>query len=263
MKKSISFLILITLLFSTSFSTFASARNVVLMEEQGVIAVQLSKPATAKTLLLVEKDGVRYTYPLVDDQVNQFPLQLGNGNYTVRIMENVESNKYKVLDQSQITLSLETSNAVFLNAIQDIDWDEKSAAVIKARALTKGMTSDLEKIEVIYDFVTKNYKYDYAKAKSVTTGYFPVVDDIFKSQIGICYDYASLFAAMLRSVDVPTKLVKGYSTATKTTYHAWNEVFVDGVWKIVDTTADAAYVQAGKNVQMFKSTNDFTAEKIY
>ena len=251
------------LLFSTSFSTFASSNNMVLVEEQGMIAVQLSKPATVKTLLLVEKDGVRYTYPLVDQQVRQFPLQLGNGEYTVRIMENVESNKYKVLDQSKITLSLKTQNTVFLNAIQDIDWDEYSPAVIKARALTKGLNSDSEKVKVIYDFITENYKYDYIKAKSVTTGYFPVVDEIYASKIGICYDYASLFAAMLRSIDVPTKLVKGYSTATKATYHAWNEVYVDGTWKIVDTTADAAFVQKGKVVQMYKDSNDFTAEKIY
>lgn len=113
MKKSISLLLLITLLFSASFSTFASSNNMVLMEEQGVIAVQLSKPATVKTLLLVEKDGIRYTYPLVDQQMSQFPLQLGNGEYTVRIMENIESNKYKVLDQSKIILSLKTQNTVF------------------------------------------------------------------------------------------------------------------------------------------------------
>ena len=87
MKKSISLLILMALLFSTSFSTFASSNNMVLVEEQGMIAVQLSKPATVKTLLLVEKDGVRYTYPLVDQQVRQFPLQLGNGEYTVRIID--------------------------------------------------------------------------------------------------------------------------------------------------------------------------------
>jgi transglutaminase-like putative cysteine protease len=263
MKKSISFLLLITLLFSTSFNTFASASNMVLIEEQGVIAVQLSKPTTVKTLLLVEKDGVRYTYPLVDQQMSQFPLQLGNGEYTVRIMENIESNKYKVLDQSKITLSLKTQNTVFLSAIQDIDWDENSAAVIKARALTKGIKSDSEKVKVIYNYITKNYTYDYAKAKTVSTGYFPVVDEIFESKTGICYDYSSLFAAMLRSVDVPTKLVKGYSTATKTTYHAWNEVFVDGTWKIVDTTVDAGFIQRGKSVQMYKASKDFTAEKIY
>lgn len=235
----------------------------VLIEEQGIIAVQLSRPTTVKTLLLVEKDGVRYTYPLVNEEVTQFPLQLGNGEYTVRIMENIEANKYKVLDQSVMTLSLKTQNTVFLNAIQDINWNENTPAVIKARALTKGIKSDAEKVKIIYDYVTQNYKYDYAKANSVTTGYFPIVDEIFESKTGICYDYAALFAAMLRSVDVPTKLVKGYTTATKTTYHAWNEVFVDGVWKIVDTTVDAGFIQNGKSVQLFKAPKDFTSEKIY
>ena len=41
---------------------------------------------------------------------------------------------------------------------------------------------------------------------------------------GICFDYASLMAGLLRSQGIPTKLVVGYSG---TAYHAWISVYLD------------------------------------
>ena len=41
---------------------------------------------------------------------------------------------------------------------------------------------------------------------------------------GICFDYASLMSALLRSQGIPTKLVVGYSG---TAYHAWISVYLD------------------------------------
>ena len=38
---------------------------------------------------------------------------------------------------------------------------------------------------------------------------------------GICFDYASLAASMLRSQGIPTKIIFGY-VAPDNLYHAWN-----------------------------------------
>ena len=55
---------------------------------------------------------------------------------------------------------------------------------------------------------------------------------------------------MLRSIGIPCNIVSGYAlgidgvdtwaelTDTKTQNHAWNEVYIDGRWVIVDTTWD-------------------------
>ncbi|MCQ2911840.1 MAG: transglutaminase domain-containing protein, partial [Clostridia bacterium] len=69
--------------------------------------------------------------------------------------------------------------------------------------------------------------------------------------------YSAIFAGMLRSLDIPTKMVKGYNKADLNTYHAWNQVLVNGEWKTVDTTNDAYRVQKGINVDMFKNAEDF------
>ena len=80
-------------------------------------------------------------------------------------------------------------------------------AIKKAKDLTKNVKNNQEKVKVIYDYVTKNIKYDDKKANTVETGYIPSIDETLKSQSGICYDYSVLTAAMLRSIDIPTKLV--------------------------------------------------------
>jgi len=263
MKKIISMSVILMLIVAMTTTAFAATQSVSADLEQGVVNVQMTEQSTSKILVLVEKDGVRYTYPIVDQDVNQFPLQMGNGDYSVRLMQNTEGNKYRELNKTTVHLNIKDSNQVFLNSIQDIEWQNDQQAIIKAKSLTQGLNTDEQKVKAIYAYITKNFKYDYSKAKTVTSGYFPNVEKIYTSKTGICYDYSAVFAAMLRSVGVPTKLVKGYSTPTKGVYHAWNEVFIGDKWKVIDTTTDSAYVQAGKTIAMYKLVADYKAEKIY
>ena len=61
--------------------------------------------------------------------------------------------------------------------------------------------------------------------------YLPDPDRTYSSRNGICYDYASLMCAMLRSQGIPSRLIKG---STPLGYHAWNEVFFEGRgWVVV------------------------------
>jgi transglutaminase/protease-like cytokinesis protein 3 len=43
---------------------------------------------------------------------------------------------------------------------------------------------------------------------------------------GICFDYASLAASMLRSQGIPTKIIFGY-VAPDNLYHAWNMFYTE------------------------------------
>ena len=74
----------------------------------------------------------------------------------------------------------------------------------------------------VYNYVIKQYKYDKKKAKTVQSGYIPNLDKIYKQKKGICFDYAAVMTAMLRSQGIPTKLVIGY---TGNAYHAWISVY--------------------------------------
>ena len=58
----------------------------------------------------------------------------------------------------------------------------------------------------------------------MTSGYLPKLDEVLAAQTGICFDYAALMTAMLRSQEVPCKLVVGYAGSV---YHAWISVWTE------------------------------------
>lgn len=225
-------------------STIYAADSVAWLDQNnvnhGTVSVRYPVKPNVKTKILVTKDAQKYSYNLTPGKSEEvFPLQMGNGNYNISILEQLSGNQYKVIGQDTIELKLNDSKAVYLNSVQNINWSSTNQAIQKARELTQGATTDREKLQKIYDYVISHIKYDSNQAFALTTDYLPQIDHTLSSQKDICYGYASLMAAMLRSVDVPTKLVMGKSSYVDT-YHAWNEVYIDNQWVVVDTTVDAA-----------------------
>lgn len=268
MKKLLAFLFIFVLFMTSNIITFGVNTDIYFAEEGsevGLVGVYFNNTNNQKRMrLLVEKDGERYTYNInKEEDIQQFPLQLGNGNYTVRIMENVEGNSYRTLSTKFVELQLQSQETVFLNSIQEIKWNQENKAIKKAKELTAGLTTDEEKVNAIYNYIIKTISYDYEKIGTLTSLYLPNIDSTLEDGQGICYDYSALFAAMLRSQGIPTKMIKGYTTEIPNEYHAWNEVLVGGEWKIVDTTFDAAYFQANKKASQFKDRSKYSAEKFY
>jgi transglutaminase-like putative cysteine protease len=140
-------------------------------------------------------------------------------------------------------------------------------AIKKAQLLTKGLKSDKDKIAAIYNYIVPNYKYDFSKFNNIDklpNPYIPVIDKTYDEQKGICYDYSSLFASMLRSVNIPVKLDMGYSKNVKE-YHAWNEVYSSDLkkWIIVDTTYDSQIKLANLKYSMAKDSKLYSVVKSY
>jgi tetratricopeptide (TPR) repeat protein len=76
----------------------------------------------------------------------------------------------------------------------------------KADALTKGLTSDLDKTEALYDFVAKNFRY-----VSLSLGlarYQPqAAADVLRNQYGDCKDKNTLLAALLEAENLHSSTV--------------------------------------------------------
>jgi len=229
----------------------------------GVIAVSYNVKKNVKTKVMIAKGQESYTYNLpIGESTEFFPLQLGNGEYTVSLLENISGKSYKVLKQDKLTLKLKNDNAVYLNSVQNIRWTSTDKPIEKAKELAKGKKSDAEKVKAVYEFITANIVYDQALAKNVPSDYLPSIERTFNSKKDICYGYASLFAAMLRSLDIPTKLVMG-QTEYLDVYHAWNEVYLNGKWVTIDTTLDSSVVQSKKKAVMIKESKMYTKAKEY
>lgn len=242
----------------------------------GIIKVRYLKETNKKLKVIIEKDKTKYTYNLNNKgNFDTYPLQMGNGKYKITVYENIVGNKYSTKQTVNLDVKIENQNSPFLLSNQYVNYTDTSEVVKKAKELTEGKETDVEKLEAIYDYIISNIVYDTEKAKTVTSGYLPIVDDILNKKKGICFDYASIMAAMLRSQSIPAKLVTGYSTNLNV-FHAWNEVyteetgwiilnqmFFDGKeWKLMDSTI-ASSAKQSKSPRIIEHTNKLIDKKYY
>ena len=104
---------------------------------------------------------------------------------------------------------------------------------------------------------------------ATATGYIPDPDRTYEERTGICFDYASLAAAMLRSLGIPCKIITGY-VSPDGIYHAWNMVYIDGEWISVEisvgpdswTRIDLTFAAAGAGSTVGDGT-DYTDRYVY
>ncbi|MCR5481679.1 MAG: transglutaminase-like domain-containing protein [Clostridia bacterium] len=194
---------------------------------QGYVMILYSGSNPKIKVQIFKNKNLVYTYDLnARGTYEVFPLSEGNGTYTVNVYENISGTKYSKAFGRSISVKLENEFLPFLYPNQYVNFKADSAVVSKASELCAGAKSDLEVVEKTYDWVVKNFTYDKKKAATVKSGYLPNVDSILASKTGICFDYASVMCSMLRSQNVPAKLVVGY---TGDLYHAWINVYIEGM----------------------------------
>ena len=175
----------------------------------------------------VVKGEETYNYNLSGDGTpSVFPLQCGNGSYRFRVMENIVDKKYSELYSVTADVHLQDEFQPFLRPSDYVNYSESSACVKKAAEFYKDAGSEAEFIKAVYDYVSKNVKYDKKKANEVKSGYLPIPDETMKTGKGICFDYAALAASMLRSQGIPTKMIFGY-VSPRDLYHAWNMFYTE------------------------------------
>lgn len=189
---------------------------------------------------LITSGQATYSYDLPQDGTAIIcPLSFGDGAYSFRIMQNTSGDNYVELFSTTATVELSSEYAPFTVPNVYCSYNDSSACVKKARELTRDAKNQGDAVESICQWIVDNVSYDNGKASKLkqATGYVPNPDTTLKSKKGICFDYASLGAAMLRSVGIPTKIVTGYVSPDQI-YHAWIMVYIDGTWKSAQFTVD-------------------------
>ena len=150
------------------------------------------------------------------------PFSEGNGQYHVLVYENLYGNDYTGLFSLYIDVQLADEFAPFLYSNQYVYFTDGDDAVRLSQIVTENATSDLEAVEQIYMWVVQSISYDYDKAANVAPGYLPNNSNTLRTEDGICFDFASLAASMMRAQRLPTKLTIGYCGSA---YHAWIDVY--------------------------------------
>ena len=219
----------------------------------GYVMVQFTNATTQRLKVQVAGPTITYTYNLTPQKWETFPLSDGNGTYKISVFENVVDTKYAVVSSVSFPVQMKNEFTPFLYPNQYVDYGAASATVAKAAELTQGMTDPLKKVEAIYNYVVTSMTYDKEKAATVQSGYLPVLDQVLAEKKGICFDYAALMTGMLRSQQVPCKMVIGYADQA---YHAWISV-----WSEASGWVDGAVFFDGKTWQRMDPTFASSANK--
>ena len=236
---------------------------------EGYIMVSYTGTNEKVKLQITGPDEVVYTYNLHGDY-ETFPLTAGSGSYTVGVFENIEGTSYSTLFTQTIDVKIDDEFGPYLYANQYVNFNGDSKVVEKAEELSKPCNDDLEVIEQVYNYMISNFTYDYDKAESVQSGYLPDVDEVFEAQTGICFDYAAVMAAMLRSQRIPTRLEVGYAGDV---YHAWISTYIEeqgwvnGIiqfdgknWELMDPTFAST---SSKPEDFITNTDEYITKFVY
>lgn len=226
---------------------------------QGYVMIRYSG-GKERIKVQITKGAVTYTYDLnARDAYEVFPFSEGDGTYSVKVFENVSGNQYAQIFSKDLSVSMADQFLPFLYPNQYVNFSEGNVAVQKGAEVAAGAADEIGIVTNVFHFVVDNLTYDVAKAQSVQSGYLPNIDAVLAARTGICFDYAALMTAMLRTQNIPTKLVVGY---TGSAYHAWVNVYITNVgwvdnaiyfdgqqWSLMDPTFMSS---GGKSEQIRK-----------
>jgi len=189
----------------------------------GYVMVKYTGDASKVRMLIETPAGNTYNYLMaLDGNYDVYPLSEGSGTYKIGVYENLHDDQYATAFTQSVNVTLKDEYSMFLYPNAYVDFNANSNAVKKGQELAAGANTDIEVVQNVYHYITKNVTYDYDKAETVQSGYIPTVDETLATGKGICFDYASLMGAMLRSQGIPTRLEIGYAG---TEYHAWISVY--------------------------------------
>lgn len=208
-----------------------------------------AQPPVKVQVLRTGEGETAYNYDLpADGTPIALPLTQGEGAYTVTVLEHIEEKRYRPVLTHSLTLALSDPKAPYLHPNRLVDY-AGTAVPATAEELVGELDSRAARIDCLLTYVADKLVYDEEKAAAAAggelAGYIPDLSSLLAGGKGICYDYAALLCALLRSQGIPCKLQVGWAGEL---YHAWVEVWSDeagelsgGVmlnegWTILDPT---------------------------
>lgn len=205
----------------------------------GYVGATVVSPSRCK--FQVVKGDMSYNYDMnIDGSPIIVPLNMGSGAYKLRIMQNTSASNYVELGSYELDAQLDSEFEPFLHPNIFCDYNASSGCVDKAFELASNAQNEGDVVRDIYEWIVTSIDYDTQKAAELanTSGYIPNPDDTYQSGYGICFDYASLAAAMFRSLGIPCQIITGYVDPDNL-YHAWNMIYINGQWVSAEITVDS------------------------
>lgn len=141
-----------------------------------------------------------------------------------------------------------------------------------AEYLTHNNTSDKEKVQSIFSWITNNITYrvrqnyadieitdDFGDSLYLTKSTDEIIaEKVLKKRSAYCDGYSRLFKTLCNYAGLQCEVISGYartgSNIKRTGFnpnHKWNVVKIDSTWNLVDVTWASGYVSNGEFVQRY------------
>lgn len=198
--------------------------------QEGYVMVKYTGSSDVQ-VQITNPDGDVCPYPLTHGSFMAFPLTNGDGNYKIQVLEAVSGSTYAIAVSEDFSVSLRDEFRPFLYPNQYVSYTDDSEAVKLGRELSAESETDLGYVQNVYNYIIEGIDYDQELAENTPTNYIPDIDRTLEKKSGICFDYAALMTAMLRSQAIPTRLEVGYSGDV---YHAWISVYLADIGWVDD-----------------------------
>ncbi len=151
-----------------------------------------------------------------------------------------------VMYEKEKSLKAATQSTVSIQS----EYDNMKAL---ASELCENCVSAYDKALALHDWIAGYLYYDNDSLYSDTAIPYNATS-VVNSRRAVCLGYATLYATLCRATGIPCNVVSGYALGvasgktewdganieTKEQNHAWNEVYLDGRWVIVDVTWDCS-----------------------
>lgn len=191
-------------------------------DSQGEYIEDIEKIAREWVELAMQPTGV----PTEGDYLR---YQIGNYKISYTIDEKAFNSKYRIFIEPVYYLTLE----------QEEEANEKVDEILESLNISEN-SSDIEKINVIYDYIYDEINYDSIHKKNK---FYQLDSTIYAALVynnASCQGFSLVANRLLLEAGVDNKIITGYAQRDEENieYHAWNLVKVDGLYYNMDITWD-------------------------
>ena len=124
--------------------------------------------------------------------------------FNVTVKRKIAAGTYIEEIPSRTNTEITEEHEIYLLPQERISSDD-AEIISKAKELTEDLPSDYKKAEAIFEYINVNMSYDesanYANKGSKSA---------LKNMKGVCEEFTTLFVAMCRAVEIPSRAVEGY-----------------------------------------------------
>lgn len=194
-----------------------------------------------------------------DDDFDEFMIENSVYSYNVKTSDQL----FYVLEHGAKPICQEGSTA-------DILYKELKKILIN---IVHDEMTDLEKVKAIHDYLVMNVVYDNELLLKVGSGDSNIkyyhgfyLEGVLLDKKAVCEGISKTFTALCNIEGIPCVTVEGYQSDNPNGVgHAWNKVFVNNDWYIVDVTSDGTIINNSFEILTYKYflIDDATYQKKY